>query len=137
VCVCVCVCVSLCASVRVHISGSTQLTSPNFICLMSVTETLPSSGGVVIPYVLPVLWMTDVMFSYNASWDGLAVVCGLTSLLCRRQDSTSPSCKGCWGEYAMHHCLVVLLSMMMVMRCWLQQQQEMLNLKKSLSAMFS
>ena len=33
--------------------------SPNFVCLVPMAMAWPSSGGVAICYVLPVLWITS------------------------------------------------------------------------------
>jgi len=54
-----CVCLPVCMSVRPHISGTTR---PNFIKFsmhVACDHISVLSGGVVIRYVLPVLWMTS------------------------------------------------------------------------------
>ena len=54
---------SVCLSVRDHIFG-TKLTPPIFtklLCLLPMAVARSSSGGVVIRYVLPVLWMTSCL----------------------------------------------------------------------------
>jgi len=55
VCVCVCVYVFVCLSVCDHIFGITRPIFTKYFCAMA----LFSSGGVMIRYVLPVLWMTS------------------------------------------------------------------------------
>jgi len=54
VCVCVCVCVFVIISSELHV-----LASPSFLRLLPMAVARFSSGGVVIRYVLPVLWMTS------------------------------------------------------------------------------
>jgi len=54
--VCVCVCLSAIISSELHVRSS-----PNLFCLISMTVTRSSSGGVVIRYVLPVLRMTSYL----------------------------------------------------------------------------
>jgi len=53
--------VSLCAclSVRERICGTAGSIFPNFLCRSPVAVAPSSPGGVAIPYVLPVLWMTS------------------------------------------------------------------------------
>ena len=46
-------------SVREHSSGTAGLSAWNFVCRSPVTIAQSSSGGVVIWYVLLVLWMTS------------------------------------------------------------------------------
>jgi len=53
----VCLSLSACLSVRDHIFGTTRPIFTNFVYMMAVARS--SSGGVVIRYVLPVLWMTS------------------------------------------------------------------------------
>ena len=52
----VCVCVRL--PVRDHVFGTTRLIFTNFLCMLPVAVARSFSGGVVIRYVLPVLWIT-------------------------------------------------------------------------------
>ena len=54
VCVCVCVCLSAIISSELHVRSST-----NFLCMLPMAVARSFSGGVVICYVLPVLWMTS------------------------------------------------------------------------------
>jgi len=62
VCVCVCVClVCVCLSVHDHISELYFLSSPIFLCMLPMAVARSFSGGVVIRYVLPVLWMTSYL----------------------------------------------------------------------------
>jgi len=56
--VCVCVCVSACN----HIFGTTR---PNFLCMLPMAAAPFFSGGVVIRYVFPVLWITSYL---HISW---------------------------------------------------------------------
>jgi len=53
----VCVCVRL--PVRDHVFGTTRLIFTNFLCMLPVAVARSFSGGVVIRYVLPVLWITS------------------------------------------------------------------------------
>ena len=48
----------MCLSVRKHISGTAGPIFTNFFVQIPVAVARSSSGGVVIRYVLPVLWMT-------------------------------------------------------------------------------
>ena len=48
----------VCLSISKHISGTSGPSSENFFCRPPVAVAQSSSGGVVIRYVLPVLWMT-------------------------------------------------------------------------------
>jgi len=49
--------VSVCVFVHDHIFGTT----PNFLCMLPMAVARSSSGGVVICYVLSVLWMTSCL----------------------------------------------------------------------------
>jgi len=51
----VCLCICLSGSISLE---SLDRSSRNFVCWSPVTVARSSSGGVVIRYVLPVLWMT-------------------------------------------------------------------------------
>jgi len=51
--VCVCVCLSAIISSELHVESS-----PNFLFMLAMAVARSSSGGVVICYVFPVLWMT-------------------------------------------------------------------------------
>ena len=55
VCLCVCVCLSTIISSELYVRSS-----PNFLWVLPMAMVVPrsSSGSVVIPYVLQVLWMT-------------------------------------------------------------------------------
>ena len=55
--------VCVCLSVRDHIFGTTRhaRSSPNFLYMLPMAEARSSSVGVVICYVLPVLWMTSYL----------------------------------------------------------------------------
>jgi len=57
VCVCVCVCVCLCLSVHEHIVGTTRPIFTNVCVMLPMAVTRSSSGGVMIRYVLPGLWI--------------------------------------------------------------------------------
>ena len=59
--VCVCVCVCVCLSVRDHISGTTRPIFTKFLCMLPMAVARSSCDGVVIRYVLPVLWMTSYL----------------------------------------------------------------------------
>jgi len=54
VCLSVCLCLCVCPRSQVR-------SSPNFLCMLPVAVTQSSSGGVMIRYVLPVLWMTSYL----------------------------------------------------------------------------
>jgi len=56
--------VSVCLSVHDHISGTTRPIFPDFFCAMCVLPVelaRSSSGGIMIRYVLPILWMTPYL----------------------------------------------------------------------------
>jgi len=57
----VCLCACVCLSVHDHISGTARqiFTTKFFVHVMAVARY--SSGGVVIRYVFPVLWMTSCL----------------------------------------------------------------------------
>jgi len=55
----VCVSLRVCLSVRDYIFGTTRPIFTNFLCVLPMAVARFSSGGVVICYVLPVLWMTS------------------------------------------------------------------------------
>ena len=57
------VCLCACLSVRDHIFGSTRPISTRLFCTLSTAVARSSSGGVVICYVLPVLWMTSYLLA--------------------------------------------------------------------------
>jgi len=61
--VCLCVCVCLSPIISSELRGQY---SPNFLCLLPVAVARSSSGGVVVCYVFPVLWMTSYL---HISWD--------------------------------------------------------------------
>ena len=52
----VCVCLSVIISSELHVRSS-----PNFLCMLPVAVAWCAFGGVVIRYVLPVLWMTSYL----------------------------------------------------------------------------
>jgi len=54
----VCVCLS-CLSVRDHIFETARPIFTKFLCMLPMAVARSSSGGVVIRYVFPVLWMTS------------------------------------------------------------------------------
>jgi len=54
VCLSVCVCLSAIISSELHVRSS-----PNVLCMLPMAGVRSSSGGVVIRYVFPVLWMTS------------------------------------------------------------------------------
>ena len=55
-----CLSVCVCLFVRDHIFGTTRPIFANFSCTLPMAVARSSSGGVVICYVLPVLWMTII-----------------------------------------------------------------------------
>jgi len=57
------VCLSVCVpvSVRDDIFGTTRPIFTNFLFMLPMAVPRSSSGGVVIRYVLPVLWMTSYL----------------------------------------------------------------------------
>jgi len=52
-------CLCVCLSVREHISGTAELIFTKFLCRSPAAVVRSSFDGVVIYYVLPVLWMTS------------------------------------------------------------------------------
>ena len=60
--VCVSVCLSAIISSQQHVRSS-----PNVLCLLPVAMARSCSGGVVIRYVLPVLWMTSYLLINQGS----------------------------------------------------------------------
>jgi len=56
VCLCVCVCLSVIIYSDQHVRSS-----PNFLCMLHMTVARSFSGGEVIRYVLPVLWITSYL----------------------------------------------------------------------------
>jgi len=52
-----CVCLSAITSSELHVRSSSNF----FLCVLPMAATRSSSGGVVIRYVLPVLWMTSIL----------------------------------------------------------------------------
>ena len=54
VCLSVCVCLTAIISSELHVRSS-----PNVLCMLPMAAAQTSSGGVVIRYVLPVLWITS------------------------------------------------------------------------------
>jgi len=57
----VCLSVCVCLSVRDDISGTTRPIFTTFLCMLPMAVARSSSDGVVIGYVLPVLWMTSYL----------------------------------------------------------------------------
>ena len=55
------VCLSVCLSANDHIFGTTRPIFTNLLCMLPMTVAWSFSGGVVIRYVLPVLWMTSFL----------------------------------------------------------------------------
>ena len=53
------VCLCVCLYVRDHISGTTRPIFTNFLRIFPMAVARSSSGGIVMRYVLPVLWMTS------------------------------------------------------------------------------
>ena len=58
VCLCECVCLSAIISSELHVRSS-----PNFSCVLQVAVARSSYGGVLICYVLLVLWMTSYLLT--------------------------------------------------------------------------
>ena len=56
VCVFVFVCLSMIISSEMHVRSSL-----NFVCVLPMAVARSFSGGVVIRYVFPVLWMTSYL----------------------------------------------------------------------------
>ena len=56
--VCLFVCLSVCLSASISLKSLDQ-SSRNFACRSPVVVARSSSGGIVLRYVLPVLWMTS------------------------------------------------------------------------------
>ena len=62
---------SVCLSVREHISGTAgAICLRNFVCRSLVVMAWSSSGGIVLSYVLPVLWMTSHLAVMGATPEG-------------------------------------------------------------------
>jgi len=62
VCVCLCVCLSFpIISLELRVRSS-----PKFLCMLAMAVARSSSGGVVICYVLPVIWMTPCLLISQA-----------------------------------------------------------------------
>ena len=57
-CVCVCVCVFVCPRSYEYLRNYTS-DLHQFLCMLPMAVDRSSCGGVVIRYVLPVLWMTS------------------------------------------------------------------------------
>jgi len=55
----VCLCVFVCP--RSHLRNYTSDLHRIFLCVLPMAATRSSPGGVVIRYVLPVLWMTSIL----------------------------------------------------------------------------
>jgi len=55
------VCLSVCMSVRDYIFGTTRPICTKFFPNVTYGRARYSSGGVVIRYVFPVLWMTSYL----------------------------------------------------------------------------
>jgi len=68
----ICLCVCMCLSVRDHIFGTTRPIFTKFLCVLPMVVARSSSGGVVIHYVLPVLWMASR--AESAVYDCLVVL---------------------------------------------------------------
>ena len=66
VCVYVCLCLCECLSVRDHFFGITRPTFTKFFVHITFGRGSVFSGGVVIRYVLPVLWMTSYLLISQA-----------------------------------------------------------------------
>jgi len=63
----VCFFVCLCVCRPKYITGTTRLNVTTFLCMLPMAVVQSCSGGVVIRYVFPVLWMTScfpIMGSY-------------------------------------------------------------------------
>jgi len=58
--VCVCACVRACVCLSAIVSSEVHVrSSPHFLPMLPMAVARSSAGGVVIRYVLPVLWMTS------------------------------------------------------------------------------
>jgi len=61
-CVCVPTCVRACVCLSAIISSELLVqSSPTFLCMLPMAVARSSSGGEVICYVFPVLWMTSYL----------------------------------------------------------------------------
>jgi len=60
VCLSVCACLSVMISLELHVWSS-----PNFLYMLRMAVAQSSSGGVMISYIFPVLWMTSHL---HISW---------------------------------------------------------------------
>jgi len=61
VCQCVCLCMCVCLSVRDLVFGTARPIFTKFLCVLPTAVARFSSRGVVICYVLPVLWMMSYL----------------------------------------------------------------------------
>jgi len=59
--VCLSVCVCVCLSVRGHFFGTTLPIFTKCVVHVPIAVVRSCSGGVVVGYVLPVLWMTSYL----------------------------------------------------------------------------
>ena len=66
-CVSVCVCLSAIISSEVHVRSS-----PNISCMLPMAVTRSSSDGVLMRYVLPVLWITSYLLISHRLKSGLS-----------------------------------------------------------------
>jgi len=57
------VCLSVCVFVRDHIFGTTRPIFTKSLCLLPVAVARSPSGGLVIRYILPVLWLTSYLLT--------------------------------------------------------------------------
>jgi len=63
VCLSACVCVCVCLSIRDHIFGTIRPIFTKFLRLLPLAVARSFASGVVIRYVLPVLWMTSYLLT--------------------------------------------------------------------------
>jgi len=59
--VCLSVCMCVCLSAIISSDRTTRPIFTNFLCTLPMAVALSLSGGVVIRYVHPVLWMTSYL----------------------------------------------------------------------------
>ena len=101
----VCVCLFMIISSELHVQSS-----PNLLCMLPMAEAR-SSGGVVIHYVFPVLWIThklkvDVAAMLRQPGSHVALGLAYRNTCCRQWTLVTTSCRQALlghSEYVWHH----------------------------------
>jgi len=82
------VCLSVCACSSAIISSELHLRFSQFFCMLPMAVARSFSGGVVIRYIFPVLWMTSYLLTSQVcsksppSWSAVHTHLGLGYKLC-------------------------------------------------------